>query len=51
LLAAARQVQPVLKKQAPEPIALPAVRPAACWPRAPPELSASKLIPNKRCAG
>jgi len=44
LLAAARQAQPELKKQAAEPNALPAVRPAACSWRACTELSASRLV-------
>jgi len=44
LLAAARQAQPELKKQAAEPDALPAVRPAACSLRAGTELSASRLV-------
>jgi hypothetical protein len=44
LLAAARQVQPALKKQAAEPDALPAVRLAAWWLQACRELSASRLV-------
>jgi len=53
LLAAARQAQPELKKQAAEPDALPAVRPLACWMRD--ALSSvqasSSWCPSKCCAG